>query len=66
MCIKGTEYAEIGGGFVVLDRWSRSPFPSTNPNRAEFFGVVRPTCRATWRPSSSGFPRPASGAGSSG
>jgi GNAT superfamily N-acetyltransferase len=45
MCIKGTEYAEIGGGFVVLDRWSRSPFPSTNPNRAEFFGVVRPTCR---------------------
>ena len=41
ICIKGTEYAEIGGGFVVVDRWSDAPFPSTNPNRAEFLGVVR-------------------------
>ena len=46
ICIKGTEYAEIGGGFVVVDRWSDAPFPSTNPNRAEFLGVVRPACRA--------------------
>ena len=45
ICIKGTEYAEIGGGFVVVDRWSDAPFPSTNPNRAEFLGVVRPACR---------------------
>ncbi len=45
VCIKGTEFAEIGDGFVVIERWSDSPFPSTNPNRTEFLGVTRPTCR---------------------
>jgi hypothetical protein len=45
ICIKGTEFAEIGGGFLVIDRRSDSPFPSTNPNRAEFLGVVRPAGR---------------------
>ena len=46
LCIKGTECAEIGGGFVVIDPWSDSPYPSTNPNRAEFLGVTRPACRS--------------------
>lgn len=42
---KGAEHEEIGGGFLVLDPWTVTPYPSTNPNRVEFFGAAEPVRR---------------------
>ena len=43
--VRDAEFAELGGGFVTIDRSSDTKFPSTNPNRAEFVGVARPASR---------------------
>ena len=43
---RGAELVEIGGGFLTIDRSSDTEYPSTNPNRAEFVGVTRPTSRS--------------------
>lgn len=45
VCSKGIDYEEIAGGFLVTAPWYVTPFPSTNPNRAEFLGVARPAQR---------------------
>ena len=45
ICARGAALQEIGGGFVVIAPWSVTPYPSTNPNRAEFLGVVRRVSR---------------------
>ena len=44
--VRDAEFAEIGGGFLTIDRSSDTEYPSTNPNRAEFVGVTRPTSRS--------------------
>ncbi len=44
--VRDAEFAELGGGFVTIDRLSDTEYPSTNPNRAEFVGVTRPTSRS--------------------
>ena len=46
---RGAELAEIGGGFLTIDRSSDTEYPSTNSNRAEFVGVARPTSRSEVR-----------------
>ena len=46
LCTRGIEYAAIVGGFLVADRSSVTPFPSTNPNRVEFLGVNQPARRS--------------------
>ena len=43
--VQGAEFAEIGGGFLTIDRASVTEYPSTNRNRAEFVGVTRPASR---------------------
>ena len=43
---RGAEFAELGGGFLTIDRLSDSEYPSANPNRAEFVGVTRSTSRS--------------------
>lgn len=43
--LAGAECAELGGGFLTVDRSSTAKYPSTNRNRAEFIGVTRPASR---------------------
>ena len=43
--VPGAECAELGGGFLTIDRSSTAEYPSTNRNRAEFIGVSRPASR---------------------
>lgn len=43
--LPGAECAELGGGFLTVDRSSTAKYPSTNRNRAEFIGVTRPASR---------------------
>ena len=47
--VRGAEYAELGGGFLTIDRLSDTEYPSTNRNRADFVGVARPTGRSEIR-----------------
>ncbi len=44
--VRRAELAEMGGGFLTIDRSSGTEYPSTNRNRAEFVGVTRPARRS--------------------
>lgn len=47
--VRRTELAEMGGGFLTIDRSSNTEYPSTNRNRADFVAVARPTSRSEVR-----------------